>query len=138
MHREYSEIPLQFYAKFHICLITVNIENTLWKSWAFLICNCIMLPIISRERQRIVKRIIVNHIETTKKTSQRFLNHANIKSHDDQSTGNKKQIARKLLEEYLHDSSVHGVKYLGNLRIKSNSLVRFFWALIMILSFVCK
>ncbi|XP_029159943.1 sodium channel protein Nach-like [Nylanderia fulva] len=88
-----------------------------------------------RKKRHAVNRIIVDQMEISKKTNNELFDRY-IKSYRDQPRENTKQIARELLQEYLYDSSLHGVKYLGKLRIKSTTLGKVFWTLIMIGSFL--
>lgn len=92
---------------------------------------------VSRTKKHAINRIIVDQIEVSKKTNNRSFDNFNIESYGDESTESTKQIARHFLQEYLYDSSVHGVKYLGKLRIRSTVLGKLFWILIMIGSFLC-
>ncbi|XP_072753329.1 sodium channel protein Nach [Anoplolepis gracilipes] len=91
---------------------------------------------VSRTKKHAINRIIVDQIEVSKKTNNRSFDNFNIESYGDESTESTKQIARHFLQEYLYDSSVHGVKYLGKLRIRSTVLGKLFWILIMIGSFL--
>ncbi|KAM0730353.1 Sodium channel protein Nach [Formica fusca] len=95
-----------------------------------------MMLSISRAKRHVMNRIIVDQVEVVKKIDDRSFDRSNIESYGDQSTESTKQIARHFLLEYLYDSSLHGVKYFGNLRgIKSTTLGKVFWTLIMICSF---
>lgn len=93
---------------------------------------------ISREKRHAVNRIIVDQIEISKRIDNKSLKRKNIESYGDQITGSTKQIARHFLQEYLYESSLHGVKYLGKLRIKSTTLGKLFWTFIMISSLACE
>ena len=89
---------------------------------------------LQHKRHRL-KRITVNHIEISEKTNEELVeypidNQPIVKS--------KKEIIHKLLQEYLYDSSVHGMKYFSNLKIKSSIIGKLFWTAIIICSFVCK
>lgn len=98
-----------------------------------------MLPKTLRERRRhAVKRIIVEHVEASRKISKRSLEHVGKLRDDHRANESAKSIAGKFLTEYLQDCSIHGVKYLSNLRIKPSIVGKFFWALIMICSFLCR
>jgi len=82
-----------------------------------------------------LKKITVSHVEISKKANEELVeypidNQPVIKS--------KKEIFHKLLQEYLYDSSVHGMKYFSNLKIKSGIIGKLFWTTIIICSFVCK
>ncbi|CAL1676265.1 unnamed protein product [Lasius platythorax] len=88
----------------------------------------------SRKKRHAVNRIVVDQVEVSKKMNNKSFDRSNIKSYDNQSRESTKQIAREFLQEYLYDSSLHGVKYLGKLRIKSTILGKLFWTLIMICS----
>lgn len=91
----------------------------------------------SQHRRHIVKKITVNHIEPSRKMSKELFDHAKL--HNLSVVKNcRKVIAQQLLQEYLHDSSVHGMKYFSNLEIKPGITGKLFWTLIMICSFVCK
>ncbi|XP_070161262.1 sodium channel protein Nach isoform X3 [Polyergus mexicanus] len=95
-----------------------------------------MLLSVSRAKRHALNRIIVDQVEVMKKINDRSFDRSKIESYDDQSTESTKQIARHFLLEYLYDSSLHGVKYFGNLRgIKSTILGKVFWTLIMMCSF---
>lgn len=87
-------------------------------------------------REKTVKRIRVNRVEIPKKMSKEKLFNRD-KSRDVQSESRIIKIARNLVQEYLHDTSIHGLKYLGKIRIKSTIIGKLFWGLIMICSFVC-
>lgn len=97
-----------------------------------------MMPKISQQRHHIVKRIEVDHVAAPKKASRGLSDHINVKRCGDRSLQRTKQTAREFMEEYLHDSSLHGVKYLSNLYIRSNILGKLFWAATMICSFLCR
>lgn len=99
-----------------------------------------MLPKTFHERRHhVVKRILVDHMEATRKASKLPLGRANVKLQNVRTTNESaKAIAGKFLTEYLQDSTVHGIKYLSNLRIKPSIVGKFLWALIMICSFVCR
>ncbi|EFN64598.1 Sodium channel protein Nach [Camponotus floridanus] len=89
---------------------------------------------VSREKKHAVNRIIVDQIEISKRIDNKSLKRKNIDSYGDEITGSTKQIARRFLQEYLYESSLHGVKYLGKLQIKSTILGKLFWTFIMISS----
>lgn len=89
----------------------------------------------SRKKRHAVNRIVVDQIEVSKKMDNKLFDRY-IKLYRDRSRKNTKQIAREFLQEYLYDSSLHGVKYLGKLRLKSTTLGKLFWTLIMICSFL--
>ncbi|KAL6444126.1 hypothetical protein ACFW04_001813 [Cataglyphis niger] len=93
-----------------------------------------MMLNVSPGKRHAVNRIVVDQVEVLKKINDQSFNRFNIESYGDQSTENTKQIARHFLLEYLYDSSLHGVKYFRNLRIKSTTLGKLFWTLIMICS----
>lgn len=93
---------------------------------------------VSREKRHAVNRIIVDQIEISNRIDIKPLKRNNIKSYGDQVKGSTKQIARHFLLEYLYESSLHGVKYLGKLRIKSTILGKLFWTFIMISSLACE
>lgn len=97
-----------------------------------------MILNVSREKRHAVNRIVVDQIEISKRIGNQLLKRNNIESYGDQITGSTKQIARHFLLEYLYESSLHGVKYLGKLRIKSTILGKLFWTFIMISSFACE
>ncbi|XP_032681730.1 sodium channel protein Nach-like isoform X4 [Odontomachus brunneus] len=98
----------------------------------------IMLPKSSREwRRHAVKRIIVEHMETSRKTGKRSLKRINPKLYENLPTNKSAEsTGHKLLTEYLQDSSIHGIKYLSNLRIRPSIVGKIYWALIIICSFV--
>ncbi|RLU22997.1 hypothetical protein DMN91_005275 [Ooceraea biroi] len=98
---------------------------------------------ISQEKRHRVRRTMVNHvdikfseIENLMKARMKSFDRANFKSYSDQSTESTKELAYKFVQEYLQCSTIHGVKYLGKLRIKPSIVGRLFWALIMICSFL--
>ncbi|XP_011261833.1 sodium channel protein Nach isoform X2 [Camponotus floridanus] len=93
-----------------------------------------MMLNVSREKKHAVNRIIVDQIEISKRIDNKSLKRKNIDSYGDEITGSTKQIARRFLQEYLYESSLHGVKYLGKLQIKSTILGKLFWTFIMISS----
>ncbi|XP_032681728.1 sodium channel protein Nach-like isoform X2 [Odontomachus brunneus] len=97
-----------------------------------------MLPKSSREwRRHAVKRIIVEHMETSRKTGKRSLKRINPKLYENLPTNKSAEsTGHKLLTEYLQDSSIHGIKYLSNLRIRPSIVGKIYWALIIICSFV--
>ncbi|XP_011862352.1 PREDICTED: sodium channel protein Nach-like [Vollenhovia emeryi] len=86
-----------------------------------------------QHRQHTVKKITVNHIDVSKKNKELFdfpklYNRSAVKT--------KRVIAQQLLQEYLYNSSVHGMKYFSKLQIKSSIIGKLFWTSIMICSFV--
>ncbi|KYN16896.1 Sodium channel protein Nach [Trachymyrmex cornetzi] len=92
-----------------------------------------MLSNTLQHKRHRLKRITVSHVEISKKTNEELVeypidNRPVVKS--------KKEIIHKLLQEYLYDSSVHGMKYFSNLKIKSSIIGKLFWTAIIICSFV--
>lgn len=109
-----------------------NIEKT--RVFQFI---CAMILNTSQHRQHTVRKITVNHVKTLKKMNTELFDHAKL--YDNRSVvKSRKAIAYEILQEYLHDNSVHGTKYFGNLRFKSGIVGKLFWTLIMIGSFICK
>lgn len=96
-----------------------------------------MIKNISQEKRHAVRRIIVSHVDTAKKANMKSFDQTYFKLYSSQSAKNKKKAVDKLSQEYLESSTIHGVKYLGILRIKSSFGAKLLWALIMICSFSC-
>jgi hypothetical protein len=98
-----------------------------------------MIANISQEKRRIVRRIIVDHIDMTKRMNEKSIklfDRANSNFYDDQLMESKSKLARKLWHKYLQCSTIHGVKYFGNSRIKSTIAGKLFWALINIYIYI--
>ncbi|KYQ54231.1 Sodium channel protein Nach [Trachymyrmex zeteki] len=92
-----------------------------------------MLSNTLQHKRHRVKRITVSHVEISKRTNEKLVeypidNQPVVKS--------RKEIVHKFLQEYLYDSSVHGMKYFSNLKIKSSIIGKLFWTAIIICSFV--
>jgi len=100
-----------------------------------------MIANISQKKRHAVKRIIVNHVDVTKRVNEKSIklfDHANFNFYNGQLTESKRELAREFWQQYLQCSTIHGVKYFGNLQIKSTIAGKLFWAVIMLCSFLCE
>lgn len=96
-----------------------------------------ILPTSSSEKRReAIKRIMVQRAAASRKLS---LKRVDSKLRRNRSINkNTKSIGRKILTEYLQDSSVHGVQYFSNLRIRPSIVGKVFWILVMLISLACR
>lgn len=81
----------------------------------------------------------MRHVDTAKVPAVKSLDRGNFKFYSgEQATESKRKLAYALFQEYLQCSTIQGVKYFGNSRIKSSIGGKLFWAVIMICSFLCE
>lgn len=85
-----------------------------------------------------MRKVTVNHIEASKRMDKELFEYPHIKLYNNHPVvQSRKETANQILQEYLKDSSVHGLKYFSNFIIKSGIIGKLFWIVIMIGSFVC-
>ncbi|KYN01018.1 Sodium channel protein Nach [Cyphomyrmex costatus] len=93
-----------------------------------------MLSNTLQHKRHRVKRITVNHIEISKRKNEELVEHPNIDNRPVVKSRNN--ITHNFLQKCLYDSSVHGMKYFSNSKIKSSIIGKLFWTAIIICSLV--
>ncbi|XP_011161973.2 sodium channel protein Nach [Solenopsis invicta] len=90
-----------------------------------------------QRKRHMVKRIIVDDIEASRGMRRNQFNNTHIKLYNRSNpiANTKKEVTHQLLNEYLENSSINGIKYFSNL-LKPSIIEKIFWTVIMICSFV--